>query len=145
MDDGEEDVAAMTTVSSFIACINAHDVGGLVDLMTEDHLFVDSLGATVRGREAMRGGWNSYFRTFPDYRIDIELQLARDGAVLACGVARGTLGTAPPAEHASPGLGRAGSWLAPAAWRAVVRGGRIAEWQVYCDNEPARRVLAAQP
>lgn len=29
-------------------------------------------------------------------------------------------------------------WKTPAAWRAVVRDGKIAEWQVYADNEPAR-------
>jgi SnoaL-like domain len=112
-------------------------------MMTEDHLFVDSLGATVRGREAMRGAWNGYFRLFPDYQIAIELQLARGAVVLACGSARGTYGALPPAVRAPQEVQRASSWSAPAAWRAVVRDGRVAEWQVYCDNEPARRVLAA--
>ena len=145
MDEMEHDdaEAALTAVSSFIAGINAHDVHDLLELMTEDHLFVDSLGATVRGREAMRGAWNGYFRLFPDYHVEIEVQLARGGVVLACGTARGTHGALPPVTHALQEVRQTGSWSAPAAWRAVVRGGRIAEWQVYCDNEPARRVLAA--
>jgi hypothetical protein len=32
-------------------------------------------------------------------------------------------------------------WQIPAAWRAVVRDGQIAEWRVYCDNQPARKLM----
>ena len=32
-------------------------------------------------------------------------------------------------------------WKMPAAWRAVVRDSKIAVWQVYADNEPARAVM----
>jgi ketosteroid isomerase-like protein len=34
--------------------INQRDPDKLADLMTEDHVFIDSLARTVRGREAMR-------------------------------------------------------------------------------------------
>jgi hypothetical protein len=27
----------------------------------------------------------------------------------------------------------------------VVKDGRVAEWRVYCDNEPARKIMAANP
>lgn len=133
--ESDEAAAAMTAVSAFVASINAHDVGGLVDQMTADHLFVDSLGAIVQGRETMRAAWNGYFRMFPDFHIEVEQQVARGGMVLACGQTRGTYGAAGPTQ---PG----DSWSAPAAWRVVIRDRRVAEWQVYCDNEPARRVLA---
>ena len=33
------------------------------------------------------------------------------------------------------------TWLLPAAWRAVVRDGRIAQWQVYCDTEPVAAIM----
>jgi ketosteroid isomerase-like protein len=135
---GDEDSrAAIAAVADFVSRINHHDVAALAEAMTEDHLFVDSLGNTVRGREAMRGGWTAYLRWFPDYQVEIHQMLADAGRVLACGVARGTLATTntPCAEDA---------WSAPAAWRALVRDGRIAEWQVYCDNEPALRVLAGR-
>jgi ketosteroid isomerase-like protein len=133
---GKGGLAALEAVSDFIACINGHDVAGLVELMTDDHLFIDSLGTAIRGREAMRGAWAGYFRWFPDYRVELEQMVARGDLVLLCGIAHATYGAsaAPrPDDH----------WSAPAAWRAMVREGRIAEWQVYCDNEPARRVLAA--
>jgi hypothetical protein len=32
----------------------------------------------------------------------------------------------------------------PATWRAVVRDGLIAEWQVYADNQSARKITGVQ-
>ena len=40
-------------------------------------------------------------------------------------------------------LARENFWEIPAAWRAVVKDGRVAEWRVYCDNDPARKIMAA--
>ena len=128
--------SALAAVTDFIACINEHDVAGLAAMMTDDHVFIDSLGTAVRGREAMRRAWSGYLRWFPDYHVEVEQMVARGDLVLLCGQARGTFGAAAEPRPDD-------SWSAPAAWRAVVREGRIAEWQVYCDNEPARRVLAA--
>jgi len=33
-------------------------------------------------------------------------------------------------------------WQAPAAWRALIREGLVAEWRVYADNEPIRQLMA---
>jgi hypothetical protein len=38
---------------------------------------------------------------------------------------------------------RQNSWEIPAAWKALVIDGRVAEWRVYCDNDPARKIMAA--
>jgi len=56
---------AVDVALAFVDRINCHDVGGLVALMTEDHLFVDGLGQVVRGREQMEKGWLRYFSWFP--------------------------------------------------------------------------------
>jgi hypothetical protein len=32
-------------------------------------------------------------------------------------------------------------WETPAAWRAVVEGGLVAEWRVYTDNKPMRELM----
>jgi hypothetical protein len=32
-------------------------------------------------------------------------------------------------------------WTTPAAWRASIRDGLIAEWRVYADNEPIRQIM----
>lgn len=121
---------------SFVEQINRREVEGLVALMTEDHVFVDALGARVQGREAMRKAWSGYFGWFPDYTITCTDVLEKGEVVALFGAARGTYsvgGKLLPENR----------WEVPAAWKAVVRGDRVAEWRVYADNEPARRIMAA--
>ena len=131
----EHDVPPMTAaevVHCFVDKINAADVEGIVGLMTDDHRFVDSLGAEVVGREEMRHGWREYFRMVPDYHVEVRETFAEGQVVVLVGVAHGT--------YAREGMLRAeDAWRTPAAWRARVSGNRIAEWQVYADNEPIRR------
>jgi len=124
------------TVERFVALINAHDVDGIAALIAADHRFVDSLGDAVAGREVLRAGWRQYFRMVPDYRIEVERVLADGPCVLLVGLACGTYSTDGTLE---PG----NAWSTPAALRALVRDGLIAEWQVYADNEPLRRRMAA--
>ncbi len=126
-------------VQTFVDRINAGDVEGIVALMTEDHKFTDSLGTEFRGPEKMRQGWTEYFRMVPDYRIEVREILSNGEVVVLLGIARGTYsrdGTLYPEN----------GWETPAAWRALVRGDRVAEWQIYTENEPiSRRMSAALP
>ncbi len=125
-------MTALNTAFAFVEQINAHDSSALATLMTLDHRFVDSLGAVTEGRDKMRAGWRQYFEMVPDYRVDVT-QSFTDGAVVALlGSARGTY-----SQHGR--LTSDGAWQTPAAWRAVVRDGLVAEWQVYADNEPIRQ------
>jgi len=32
-------------------------------------------------------------------------------------------------------------WEVPASWLAVVQGGLLAEWRVYADNQPLRKLM----
>ena len=99
--------------------------------MPLDHLFVDSLGNEVRGREPMREGWRAYFALVPDYHVAVTDHLETGLVVAVFGRAGGTY---------APG-GRIltqNHWETPAAWKAVVRDDLIAEWRVYADNEPMR-------
>jgi ketosteroid isomerase-like protein len=121
---------------AFVAKINSHDVDGIVELMTPDHVFVDGLGTTFRGAEKMRQGWMGYFALFPDYTIEVTDEFSRGDVVAMFGKALGTLAV-------NGKLPRENSWEIPAAWRAVVKQGRVAEWRVYCDNDPARKIMAA--
>ncbi len=123
------------TVLDFMNRINRRDADDLAELMTEDHVFVDSLGQAVRGRETMRGGWRAYFAFCPDYWIAHE-EILQDGNVVAIfGAAGGTIAAAGklPAEN---------QWRIPAAWRAVVEGGLVKEWRVYADNKPVYDIVA---
>lgn len=122
---------------AFVDRINHHDVAGLAALMTEDHCFVDGLGQQVRGRQKMEQGWLAYFAWFPDYSIGIRDTLSRKNVVALFGSAQGTYSTQGkllPENH----------WEIPAAWKAVVRDGRVAEWCVYADNEPVWKIMGVK-
>jgi len=126
---------AKEIVLRFIERINAHDVDGLYDLMTEDHKFVDAPGETVQGRDSMRGAWGMYFRMVPDYHISCDELICEGNVVAAFGVAGGTYsqdGKELPEEN---------RWQAPVALRAEIKGDLVAEWRVYVDNEPIRRLM----
>ena len=123
---------------AFVTKINEHDVPGLVALMTPDHVFVDALNNTFRGTDQIRKGWKIYFSMFPDYAIEVRDELDRNNVVAMFGTARGTFAM-------NGNLLRENSWEIPAAWKAVVKDGLVAEWRVYCDNDPARKIMAANP
>jgi ketosteroid isomerase-like protein len=120
-----------TVVGKFIACINARDARGLVALCTPAHVFVDSLGSRLSDRASLERGWAGYFSLFPDYRIEVEGMMSDGDLVLLHGWAAATYSK----------TGRA--WRIPAAWRALVAGELIAEWQVYADNKPVYEILGA--
>jgi ketosteroid isomerase-like protein len=122
------------TVTSFISCINAHDVDGICARMTDDHVFIDSLGNRMSGKETMRQGWNGYFAWFPDYSLEIEDSLERGSTIMLFGKASGTYSV-------RGALSNENHWEIPAAWKAVVRDGLIAEWRVYADNSPVLEIM----
>jgi ketosteroid isomerase-like protein len=122
---------------AFVDRINRHDVAGLVALMSEDHRFVDGLGQEVKGREHMEKGWAGYFAWFPDYSINVDDVLS-DGNVAAM------FGTAEGTYSANGKPAKDSHWKIPAAWKAVVRNGQIAEWRVYADNEPVWKIMGVK-
>jgi ketosteroid isomerase-like protein len=112
----------------FVEAINRHDAKAVAALMTVDHCFVDSLGNVVRGASTMETGWMGYFSMCPDYWIRIDTVMDKAGGVLAVGEAGGTIDGQ--------------SWRIPAAWQAVVRDDRVAEWRVFADNKPVYEIMA---
>jgi ketosteroid isomerase-like protein len=126
---------AADVAMAFVTKINEHDLDGLVVLMTPDHVFVDALDNTFRGADQMRQGWKGYFAMFPDYAIEVMDELNHGNLVAMFGKARGTFAV-------NGKLPRENFWEIPAAWKAVVKDGLIAEWRVYCDNDPARKIMA---
>jgi uncharacterized protein (TIGR02246 family) len=119
----------------FVDAINEKDPSRIGSLMADNHRFIDSLGKVVSGVDEMRQGWEAYFRMVPDYRIEVRETYCDGQVVVLLGTARGT--------YTSDGTLRSeNAWSTPGAWRALVRDQRIAEWQVYADNEPIRRRMA---
>ena len=116
------------TTLQFIDRINRHDAEKLAELMTEDHVFIDSLGQSVRGRENMLAGWQGYYAFCPDYTVSHD-EIFQDGNHVAVfGAAEGTIA----------GI----KWRTPAAWLAIVESGLVKEWRVYADNKPVYDIIA---
>ena len=125
-------------VLAFMDRINQRDPDRLSELMTEDHVFIDSLGQTMRGRATMRKGWRDYYAFCPDYWVSHEDIFQNGNIVAAFGNAGGTISMN---RQLPPG----NKWQTPAAWRAVVENGLVKEWRVYADNKPVYDILAKPP
>jgi ketosteroid isomerase-like protein len=121
-------------VLKFLDKINQRDVDGLVSLMSEQHVLVDSLGSRFQGRENLRAGWRAYFKMCPDYSVSHEEIFAQGNIVAVFGSAGGTI-------SANGELKLENRWRTPAAWMATVRGGQLVEWRVYADNKPVYEIL----
>lgn len=114
-------------LKQWMDAINGHDVTSLMALMAADHVFVDSLGNRVKGAKSMEAGWRGYFEMCPDYWVRGDHAFAEGETMLLAGEAGGTID------------GEA--WRIPAAWKVVIREGRVAEWQVFADNKPVYEIL----
>jgi ketosteroid isomerase-like protein len=125
---------SLEVVRKFVAAVNAHNVGAIVECMAPDHSFVDSLGNRFP-RTAMQTGWYQYFKMVPDYWIEIEEEISNGNEVILLGKAGGTY------VGGDGVLTAENRWETPAAWRAVVADGSLKEWRVYCDNEPIREKM----
>jgi len=105
--------------------------------MTDDHVFIDSLGHSVSGREKMRQGWRSYYEVCPDYWISHEEIFQVGDRVAVFGSAGGTM-----ADQGK--LLQENKWRISAAWLAIVENRLVKEWRVYADNKPVYDILARQ-
>ena len=128
-------VSPIAVVTAFVRAIGRQDADALAELMTADHRFIDSLGNVVEGRDKVHTGWMGYFRMVPDYALAIEETYTEGPVVLLLGVAQGT--------YSSDGvLKQENRWQAPVVIRAFVEDGKLAEWRVYADNEPIRKLMS---
>ena len=149
-------------VLEFEKLINARNPEAICALMTADGEFIDSLGNRIQGTEKLRAAWEGYFKMVPDYSISHSEIFAEGNTVAVFGSAQGTFcngeagSRAAPADQGAGATGRmdhslAGRseatkieenfWKTPAAWRAVIKDGKIAVWQVYADNEPVCAIM----
>jgi 3-methyladenine DNA glycosylase AlkD/ketosteroid isomerase-like protein len=115
----------------FVDCINARDLEGLTALMSEQHTFVDLAGDEQHGRVLMRAGWQSYFSSFPHYRIYLARIFVTDDTVTLIGRTTGShLGLPDEVEFQDLLI-----------WVARVEDERVAEWRLYPDTPENRKEL----
>lgn len=123
----------LTTVISYIEKINDHDITGLSELMSYDHIFVDSLGMMIKGKKEMTNAWKMFLKWFPDYKITIRNTVITDDTVGIFGIASGTFD--------SEDSDSSDKFKIPGAWRAKVKDKQITEWQAIADNEAVRDII----
>jgi len=120
------------TILAFLEAINAHNVDSLAELMTDDHTFVDPYGSEITGREPMLAGWRGYFEWFPNYQIEVDDIFENNNEFGMFGFAGGSFKG--DADR---------NWRPPAAWKAIVRDGQIALWQVFADTKIPFETMSA--
>ena len=114
-----------SVVLQFNECINNRDIEGLSNLMTEDHVFIDSGDDIHRGKQADIKGWINFFNLYPDYKNHFTLIESRDNLVLIIGYS--TCSFEP--------------FDGPALWTAKIENDLVAEWRVYFDTIDNRKKL----
>jgi uncharacterized protein (TIGR02246 family) len=124
----------LEVAEAFVAAINAGDADRLADLMTQDHTFIDADGSEHAGRDQMHSGWREHFEMVPDLKIEVLERFSTDDTVVLLGRAEGTIALdsqLKPENH----------WSVPAAWRVVVRGERVAVWQLFANQHSMHEIL----
>ena len=125
---------AIATVLKFEQLINTQKPDAVCSLLTDDSVFIDSLGNKIQGLDRLCSAWQGYFKMVPDYTISHAKSFASGETVAMFGMAQGTF--------AKDGVIRKENfWKTPAAWKAVVRNEKISFWQVFADNEPIRAIM----
>jgi ketosteroid isomerase-like protein len=113
-------------VLAFIKAINDHDVNKILDLMPEDHVFIDGRGGKQIGKTIMKEGWQNYYQMFPDYSVEIT-DIIEENSVI------GLFGSVSATYKIIKDTTNSNFWKTPAAWKAIVENKKIKHWQVYCD------------
>ena len=122
-------------VREYIRKINEHDLHGMLEMTTEDAVFIDSMGINTKGREDMKKAWDVLLAFFPDYSVQVKDIISKNGIVAVFGTAKGTLAT-------EGRMLEENKFEIPASWTAVITEGKISKWRVYADNEPVRKLIS---
>src|SRR5262245_5374072 len=110
---------AIATVLKFEQLINSRKPEAVCALLTDDSVFIDSLGNRVEGLSKLRSAREGYFKMVPDYTISHEEIFASGETVAMFGMAQGTFSK-------DGVLKKENFWKTPASWKAVVGNGKIA-------------------
>jgi hypothetical protein len=119
----------IATAISFIDCINRRDVGGLRDLMAEDHQLEVFDEPPLTGREASIEAWSGYFQNFPEYVIYPDRIAQHDNEVVVLGHTTGS--------HL--GLSYDDEQKLLVIWIAEIRDGTVRAWRLEEDSPEHRR------
>jgi ketosteroid isomerase-like protein len=114
-------------ILDFVDAINHADLDKMVELMADDHVFVDSRDNKSTGKDNLKQAWMFYFDLFPDYNIEITGMLQKKSLLCMYGYASGTYKNMKNEDNSN-------HWKIPAAWTAIIKNNKVKYWQVYADN-----------
>jgi len=121
-------------VIRFVKAINDHDVNEIVNLMSEDHIFIDGKDNKTFGKQGMKEGWKGYFELFPDYKIEISDIAENEHIIGLFGYVNATYNNLTNELNSN-------FWRATASWKAIVENKKIKHWQVYCDYSDLFKII----
>ena len=107
----------MMVALKFNEMINQRDLDGLVELMTDDHTFIDNSGDIDKN---MKVGWKEFFENYPDYRNIFTSVTVKNNVVVMVGYSTCSN------ERRLNG---------PSMWTAKIHSGCVSEWRVYWLDE----------
>ena len=111
------------TILQFVEAINEHNAERIIELMSEDHEFIDTWNRKETKKE-MSTGWKDYFEWFPDYHIEI-LEYFKSN------ISMGLLGFASGSYKGDKNL----YWKIPAFWKIIIEKEKVKLWQVIADSK----------
>jgi ketosteroid isomerase-like protein len=114
------------TILKFIERINAHDVDGIMALVSKDYEFVNSSGDHFHDLKFLRDTWRAQFENHPDFKIRADHVICDGQRVGVFGFSEGT--------YSPDGVLREENhWEVPAAFLGIVRDNKVAYWETYSD------------
>jgi ketosteroid isomerase-like protein len=123
-----------TIVMRFVKAINDHAVNDIVNVMSEDHIFIDAMDNKSVGKNGMKEGWEEYYKLFPDYHIEISDITENESVIGLFGYVNATY------KNMTNEL-NSNFWRTPVSWKAIVENNKIKHWQVYCDYTALLKVV----
>jgi hypothetical protein len=121
-------------VNRFVKAINDHDVNEILNLISEDHIFIDGQDNKTIGKRGMKEGWERYYELFPDYQIEISNVTENKSVIGLFGYVNATY------KNFNNKL-NSNFWRTPASWKAIIESNKIKHWQVYCDYSDLFRII----
>jgi ketosteroid isomerase-like protein len=118
----------------FVKAINDHDVNEIINLISEDHIFIDAINNKSVGKKVMKEGWKGYYELFPDYQIEISDITENVSTIGLFGYASATY------KNLTNKL-NSNFWRIPASWKAIVENNKVKHWQVYCDYSNLFKII----
>lgn len=114
-----------TIALQFNDCINNKELEGLLNLMTDDHTFIDSADNRFNGKPTCKIAWTSFFDAFPDYQNVFEIVTSKDATAIMQGYSVCS-------DKRLEGRG---------IWAAKIVNDKIMEWRIYLDTEENKMLL----